>query len=111
MAMCDLKCTPCRGGVAPLGRAQAEERLAALAAGWELSPDGTAISRQFKTKTFREALALANRIGDLADAEGHHPVLTIGWGRCGVSFNTHKINGLHDNDFIMAAKVDALVGG
>ena len=56
-------------------------------------------------------MALVNKVGDLAEEEGHHPDITFGWGYCTVLFYTHKIKGLHENDFIMAAKVDALAGG
>ena len=103
-------CTPCRGGVPPLTREEAERYLAE-APGWALSDDATKIERGFKLKNFAEAQALAQRIGDLAEEEGHHPDIGYGWGYCRVELRTHKIKGLHENDFIMAAKINRLVEG
>jgi 4a-hydroxytetrahydrobiopterin dehydratase len=77
---------------------------------WSLvSPDGVdRLERTFKVKDFATALAFTNRVGELAEAEGHHPMLVTEWGRVGVSWWTHKIRGLHRNDFIMAAKTDEI---
>jgi 4a-hydroxytetrahydrobiopterin dehydratase len=66
--------------------------------------------RTFRFPTFREALSFTNRVGELAEAEGHHPALLTEWGKVTVTWYTHKIRGLHRNDFIMAAKTDALAG-
>ena len=73
-----------------------------------LLDDGQRIEREFQRKNFKEALALVDRIGALAEEEGHHPDLTFGWGYVTVSLHTHKIKGLHENDFIMAAKINRL---
>jgi 4a-hydroxytetrahydrobiopterin dehydratase len=100
-------CTPCRGGVPPLERAEAERYLEE-APGWALQDGGTRIERRYKLKNFKEALDLVNRIGALAEEEGHHPDITFGWGHVTVSLHTHKIKGLHENDFIMAAKINRL---
>lgn len=100
-------CVPCQGGIPPLTRAEAEQYLAQVP-GWELIDDATKIERTFKLKNFAEAMAFAQKVGDLAEQEGHHPVITIGWGYCRVLFYTTKINGLHENDFIIAAKVNEL---
>ncbi len=102
-------CTPCRGGVPPLTREEAERYLAETP-GWSLSDDATKIERRFKLKNFAAAQALAQRIGDLAEQEGHHPDICYGWGYCRVELQTHKIKGLHENDFIMAAKISELAG-
>lgn len=75
---------------------------------WSLSSDAKKISREFKVKNFLEALALANAIGALAEEEGHHPDLLVAWGKLGVELSTHAIGGLSNNDFILAAKIDAL---
>jgi 4a-hydroxytetrahydrobiopterin dehydratase len=104
------RCTPCRGGVPPLTRTEAE-RMLAETPGWTLSGDATRIERTFKLPDFAAALALVDRIGEIAQAEGHHPDISFGWGYCRVVFYTHKIKGLHENDFIMAAKVDAAAEG
>ncbi len=100
-------CTPCRGGIPPLTRAEAESFLAA-APDWRLSDDTAMIARNFKLRNFGEALAFVDQIGALAEAEGHHPDISFGWGYANVSLQTKKIKGLHENDFIMAAKIDQL---
>jgi 4a-hydroxytetrahydrobiopterin dehydratase len=68
------------------------------------------IERRFRYKDFASAMEFARKVGELAEREGHHPDMAVGWGYCAVSFQTHKIRGLHENDFIMAAKVNALAG-
>ena len=101
------KCTPCQGGVPPMPREVAEEYLTE-APGWELRDDATKLKRTFKFSNFIDALCLAQHVGELCEKEGHHADITFGWGYCKVEFQTHKINGLHENDFIMAAKVSKL---
>ncbi|HCS13305.1 MAG: pterin-4-alpha-carbinolamine dehydratase [Zetaproteobacteria bacterium CG06_land_8_20_14_3_00_59_53] len=106
----DLKsrtCEPCKGGVPPLSKEAAQAMLDAVP-GWELNRDATRLSRHFSFGNFIEAQTFALKVGELAEAEGHHPVLNYTWGYCDVLFYTHKIGGLHENDFIMAAKVSAL---
>lgn len=76
---------------------------------WELIDNASKLKRTFKFDNFEDAMQLAQRVGNLCEAEGHHPDLRIGWGYCRVEFQTHKINGLHENDFIMAANVNQLV--
>lgn len=101
-------CTPCRGGIPPLTRQEAEAYLARAPA-WELLDEGRRIERRFRFGDFREALEFVTRLGALAEAEGHHPDVGFGWGWATVSWQTRKIRGLHENDFIMAAKTDALL--
>jgi 4a-hydroxytetrahydrobiopterin dehydratase len=103
-------CTPCRGGVPPMEQTEAERYLRE-APGWALMNGGKRIERKFQLKNFRDALALVNRIGALAEDEGHHPDISFGWGHVTVSLHTHKIKGLHENDFIMAAKINRLAEG
>jgi len=103
-------CTPCRGGVPPLTREEAERYLGQVP-GWELLDDARLIRRTFRFKNFREAFAFVHAVGELAEAEGHHPDVCFGWGYATVALRTKKINGLHENDFIMAAKVDDRAGG
>jgi 4a-hydroxytetrahydrobiopterin dehydratase len=100
-------CTPCRGGVPPLTRAEAEG-FHAQAPEWSLLDDAHRIERTFRFKNFREALMFVHEIGELAEAEGHHPDISFGWGYATVSLRTKKVKGLHENDFIMAAKIDRL---
>ena len=76
--------------------------------GWELADSGKRITRCYKRKDFAEALAFVNRIGAVAEEEGHHPDITFGWGYVTVELFTHKIGGLHENDFILAAKINGL---
>ena len=94
----------------PLTRQQSEELLAALHPGWSLSDDGLSISRVFQFPAYSRTLGCANAVAWIAITEGHHPVLTVEYGRCEVSYTTHAIDGLTDNDFICAAKIDRLAG-
>ena len=101
-------CKPCEGGVEPLRPDQSRMLLAALHDDWRMSDDGLAIVRHFTFSAYSRTLGFANAVAWIAITEGHHPVLTVSYGSCGVSFTTHAINGLSDNDFICAAKVDRL---
>ena len=101
-------CRPCEGGVEPLLPDQAEELLKALHQGWVLSDDQLEISRYFEFPAYGRTLAFTNAVAWIAISEGHHPVLTVSYGACAVSYTTHAINGLSDNDFICAAKIDRL---
>ena len=104
-----LKCVPCRGDVPPLDDLQIA-LLKSQVPGWEvIEEDGVKrLRRVFKLKNFAEALAFTSRVGALAESEDHHPVLVTEWGRVTVTWWTHKIKGLHTNDFIMAAKTSEL---
>jgi 4a-hydroxytetrahydrobiopterin dehydratase len=103
------KCVPCRGGVPPVSEAEIEE-LKPQIPDWALvKREGIRrLERVFHFPDFVQALAFTNRVGALAEAEGHHPALLTEWGRVTVTWWTHKIRDLHRNDFIMAAKTDAL---
>ena len=101
-------CTPCQGGVAPLGPDEAARYLAEVP-GWALIDEGSAIQRMYRFRNFREALAFVDGVGALAEREGHHPDICFGWGYAKVSLQTKKIKGLHENDFIVAAKIDQSV--
>ena len=103
-------CEPCRGGVPPLTRAQAEDYLKRTP-GWALVDEGLRIERSFRFKNFKEALEFVAKVGHLSEAQGHHPDISFGWGWAKISWQTKKIKGLHENDFIMAAKADELFGG
>ena len=103
-------CTPCRGGVPPLAREEAERYLGYVG-DWELLDDACRIRRAYRFRDFREALAFVRGVGELAEAEGHHPEVCFGWGHATVSLQTRKIKGLHENDFILAAKIDRLAAG
>jgi 4a-hydroxytetrahydrobiopterin dehydratase len=102
------RCEPCDGGIEPLRADQCDELMQALHADWTLSEDGLAISRTFAFPAYSRTLGFANAVAWIAISEGHHPVLTVAYGSCLVSYTTHAINGLSDNDFICAAKIDRL---
>ena len=107
MSLTAQTCTPCRGGVPPLPADEAE-RLLAETPGWALIDRATKLERTFTFPDFAASMALVQRIAELAEAEGHHPDIAFGWGYCRVVLYTHKIKGLHQNDFIMAAKISQL---
>ncbi len=104
-------CIPCKGGVPTLNR----EEISALrpqVPHWEVvEKEGIPrLTREFRFKDFREAMAFAVQVGEIAEREQHHPDLLVAWGKVVVETWTHKIKGLHRNDFILAAKVDKLYG-
>jgi len=105
MSLANQQCIPCKGGIPPLSRAQAQAFLKEVP-GWALSEDATRIQRNFEFKDFAASLAFVNRIAAVAEREGHHPEIAFGWGYCNVTLYTHKIRGLHENDFILAAKIN-----
>jgi 4a-hydroxytetrahydrobiopterin dehydratase len=108
-SLAEKTCTPCRGGIPPLTQDEAES-LRTQAPDWQLVDDARRIERTFRFRTFREALTFVQQVGELAETEGHHPDISFGWGYTTVSLRTKKIKGLHENDFIMAAKIDRLAG-
>ncbi|HSL92319.1 MAG TPA: 4a-hydroxytetrahydrobiopterin dehydratase [Candidatus Limnocylindrales bacterium] len=109
MGLAEKACVPCRGGVSPLGEDEAQRYLAEIQ-GWALAEGAPRIERRFRFKDFAAAMDFARKVGEIAERDGHHPDISFGWGYCAISFHTHKIHGLHENDFIMAAKVNALAG-
>ncbi len=104
----DRRCRPCEGGVDPLDRGQAEDYLDKLADGWTIDAGGKAIEREFRFADFHRTMAFVNAVAWIAHREDHHPDLEVGYNRCGVRYTTHAIGGLSVNDFICAAKIDAL---
>ncbi|TSC62927.1 MAG: 4a-hydroxytetrahydrobiopterin dehydratase [Parcubacteria group bacterium Gr01-1014_106] len=107
-ALVKKRCVPCEGGASPLTAEEATSYLRDIP-GWDLSADRRTITRTWMLQDFREALRVANRIGELAEAENHHPDLFLhSYRRLRVDLTTHAINGLSENDFILAAKINAL---
>lgn len=107
----DLKerhCKPCEGGVDAMGRDQAET-LVGQVSGWSLNDEAKSISRRFEFKNFYQTIAFVNALAWVANREDHHPDLTAGYNYCEVTFTTHAVGGLSENDFICAAKVNALL--
>lgn len=104
--LADKSCVPCRGGVPPLG-GDALNTLAAQLPEWDVV-EGHHLHRRFDFPDFKSALAFTNRVGALAEQEGHHPDLLLAWGKVEVTLWTHKIDGLTESDFVLAAKIDRL---
>ncbi|MDQ3817416.1 MAG: 4a-hydroxytetrahydrobiopterin dehydratase [Acidobacteriota bacterium] len=107
--MADLasrECVPCRGGVPPM-RSDEIKRFLDELQGWEVVGEHH-LRKVYEFKNFREALGFVNRVGELAEEQGHHPDISFGWGRAEITIWTHKIDGLTESDFILAAKIDAL---
>ena len=106
--LCRRRCVPCEGGVAPLSRAAAEEVLQRLDENWQLALDATSIQREFRFRDFFRTMSFVNALAHIANLEDHHPDLEVGYDYCRVRFTTHAIEGLSENDFICAAKIDQL---
>jgi 4a-hydroxytetrahydrobiopterin dehydratase len=100
------ECVPCRGGVPPLREDEIKELIPQLN-GWE-AINNHHLKKSYAFKNFREALEFINRTGTLAEEQGHHPDICFGWGRADITIWTHKIDGLTESDFILAAKIDNL---
>jgi len=101
------KCVPCEVGGLPLALDEARTLMAHIPQ-WSLAADGKRISREFSFKDFARAMRFADKIGEIAEAEGHHPDLQISWGKVIVELQTHAVGGLSENDFILAAKIDKI---
>ena len=106
-------CVPCHGGVSALSADEAQKMLARLLNdsgkdGWQIVEDGKALKREFKFVDFYRAMSFVNAVAHVANAEDHHPDIDCGWGYCRIRYQTHAIGGLHENDFICAAKIDNL---
>ena len=102
------RCKPCEGGVAPLSADAARELLEQLS-DWQINNESNEISRVYLFKNYDETMAFVNALAFMAHREDHHPDLEVGYNRCLVRYSTHAIGGLSENDFICAAKVDALI--
>jgi 4a-hydroxytetrahydrobiopterin dehydratase len=103
MDLAEKRCVPCRGGVPPLTQEQIDTLLPQVA-GWEVV-DQHHLTKTYTFPDFVSALAFVNRIGEIAEQEGHHPDIYLSWGKVEIRIWTHKINGLTESDFILAAKI------
>lgn len=102
------RCVPCEGGIPPLSSSEIQT-LAPSVPAWSVTADGKRIRREWKVKNFVVALAFFNRVGQIAEEEGHHPDLhLVGYRNVAIEIWTHAVNGLTENDFILAAKIDTL---
>lgn len=106
-ALGEGECVPCKGSLAPLKGEPLGQLAAELKPGWQVIKEHH-LEREFKFKDFREALTFTNRVGELAEEQGHHPDIYLSWGKVKVKIWTHKIDGLTESDFVLAAKVDRL---
>lgn len=101
-------CSACRGDEDPLKATESVQKMDELDEDWELV-ENHHIERQFEFNGFQEALGFVNEVGEIAEEQGHHPIINdFTWGRATIKLYTHKIDGLHENDFIMASKIDKL---
>ena len=103
------RCVPCEGGIPPLTRAEAEALLPEVSDRWSLDEQGRSLSCQITFKNFLRAMEFLNRLAEVAEQEGHHPDICLGWGYAQLRVWTHAIDGLSESDFILAAKLDAVV--
>jgi len=101
------KCVPCKGGEAPLSPEEIERYLA-LVPDWRVT-EAPRLTRTFRFKNFKQAMAFVNRMADIAEEEGHHPDFFVHWNEVRVELWTHATGGLHTNDFVLAAKIDAIL--
>jgi len=104
----EKKCVPCEGGVPALTRAEAVGLAGQLHADWKVADDAKSIERSLKFKDFYRTMSFVNALAHVANVEDHHPDLEVGYDYCRVTFSTHSIGGLSENDFICAAKLDQL---
>ncbi len=109
MNLLDQKCIPCEGGVEPMTKTDAEAMIAFHVKDWILSEDANHISKKFEFKNFAEALSFVNKVGAIAESEGHHPDINLmDYKFVSIDLSTHAIKGLSQNDFIVAAKINAI---
>ena len=101
------RCIPCEGGVLPLTKPEAEKLLAELN-GWMLVDEAHLLAKTFRFKNFVETMKFVNEVARIAEEEGHHPDMSVSYNTLGIELTTHSINGLSENDFILAAKVDEI---
>ncbi len=105
--LADMQCVPCKGGVPPLKGGRLTVLLEKLGNRWQVV-DEHHLEKEYKFKDFRQALDFTNKVGELAEAQGHHPDIYLAWGRVKLTVWTHKIDGLTESDFVFAAKADRL---
>lgn len=104
----EKKCIPCEGGVEPLTKEQGQELMKELDGEWTLIDDGHLLVRSFEFPNFKKTMEFVNKVAALAEEENHHPDLTVSYGNVGIELMTHAIEGLSENDFILAAKIDEI---
>jgi len=105
--LAEKECVPCKGGSPALKGQELKELAQQLDGGWKVV-DEHHLEKEYKFPDFRQALDFTNKVGELAEAQGHHPDIFLAWGKVRLTIWTHKINGLSESDFVMAAKTDRL---
>lgn len=105
--LCALECIPCKGGIPPLKGKDLQNLSARLGHGWKVENEHH-LEKQFAFRDFKQALDFTNKVGAMAEAQGHHPDIYLAWGKVGITLWTHKIDGLTESDFAMAAKIESL---
>ena len=108
-ALAEKECIPCKGGMPPLKGEELANVANELDGGWRVIREHH-LEKEYKFKNFREALEFTNKVGELAESQGHHPDIYLAWGQVKLTIWTHKIDGLTESDFVMAAKADKLLG-
>ena len=103
--LCNKRCVPCQGGVPPLKGEELERLADQLGGGWQVVNEHH-LHKEYGFRNFHEALDFTNSLGEIAEKEGHHPEILLSWGRVQVTIFTHKVDGLTESDFILAAKYD-----
>ena len=101
------ECVPCKGGVPPLKGEPLQKLQEQLGGGWRVVNEHH-LEKEYTFKNFREALAFTNHVGELAETQNHHPDIYLAWGKVKITLWTHKIDGLTESDFVMAAKIEGL---
>ena len=107
-ALAEKECVPCKGGVPRLQGDELSGFAKELGGNWKIV-EGHQLEKEYKFKNFREALSFTNKVGELAESQGHHPDIYLAWGVVKLTIWTHKVDGLTESDFILAAKVDKLL--
>lgn len=105
--LAEKECVPCKGGIPPLEGEDLARLSRELDGGWQVINEHH-LEKEYSFKNFRDALAFTDKLGELAEAQGHHPDIHLAWGRVRVTIWTHKIDGLTESDFVLAAKADRL---
>jgi 4a-hydroxytetrahydrobiopterin dehydratase len=108
-ALVSRRCKPCEGGVPALSQTEAQALLSQIGPHWKLAPDAKSIEAQFNFRNYWQTTAFVNAVAWIAHQEDHHPDIRFGYKTCNIRYSTHAIDGLSENDFICAAKIDALL--
>jgi 4a-hydroxytetrahydrobiopterin dehydratase len=107
MNLSEKHCVECKAGTLPLPPEKAQAMLKDVP-GWDMSDDGKWLLKTYKFKNFVQALAFTNKVGEVAEQENHHPDFGLGWGYVNIRLQTHAVGGLHENDFVLAAKIEKI---